>query len=145
LASSKPPDRLAVDANPILAALLGGRARRVFFEGAISEFAVPERVISEVQRYVPRVAQKLGVEQAFLEYALNLLPLRVYPARRYARAVREARRRIERRDPTDVDVLALALHLDVPLWSNDRDFEDTGVSRLTSAELLAIVFEDRGH
>jgi predicted nucleic acid-binding protein len=101
-------------------------------------------VISEVQRYVPRVAQKLGVEQTFLEYALNLLPLRVYSARRYARAVRETRRRIERRDPTDVDVLALALHLDVPVWSNDRDFEDTGVSQFTTAELLAILFEDRG-
>jgi len=45
----------------------------------------------------------------------------------------------------DVDVLALALHLDVPLWSNDRDFEDTGVSRFITAELLAILFEDRGH
>lgn len=64
---------------------------------------------------MPRVARKLGVEQALLEYALNLLPLRVYPARRYAQAVREARRRIERRDPTDVDVL------------------------------LAILLEDRGH
>jgi PIN domain len=77
LASSKAPDRLAVAANPVLSALLGGQARCVFFESAISEFAVPERVISEVQRYVPRVAQKLGVEQTFLEYALNLLPLRV--------------------------------------------------------------------
>jgi predicted nucleic acid-binding protein len=140
----KRPDRLAVDANPILSALLGGQARRVFFESTIREFAVPERVISEVQRYVPRLAQKLGVEEAFVEYALELLPLRIYPARRYARAVREARRRIERRDPTDVDVLALALHLDVPLWSNDRDFEGTAVSRFTTAQLLAILFEDRG-
>jgi predicted nucleic acid-binding protein len=140
----KRPDRLAVDANPILSALLGGQARRVFFESAIGEFAVPERVIGEVRRYVPRLAQKLGVEQAFLEYALNLLPLRVYPARRYARAVRDARRRIERRDPTDVDVLALALHLDVPIWSNDRDFEDTGVNRFTTAQLLAILFQSRG-
>jgi predicted nucleic acid-binding protein len=41
-------------------------------------------------------------------------------------------------------VLALALHLGVPLWSNDRDFEDTGVSRFTTAELLAVLFEDRG-
>jgi hypothetical protein len=92
----KPPDRLAVDANPILSALLGGQARRVFFESAIGEFAVPEHVIVEVQRYVPRLAQNLGVQQAFLDYALNLLPLQVYPARRYARAIREARCRIER-------------------------------------------------
>jgi hypothetical protein len=104
LASLRPPDRLAVDANPIFSALLGGQPRRVFFESAISEFTVPERVIIEVQRYVPRVARKPGVEQALLECALNLLPLRIYPARRYARAVREARR---------------------PLWSNDCDFEDT--------------------
>ena len=143
MASLKRPDRLAVDANPSLSALLGGQARRVFFESRIREFAVPERVITEVQRYVPRLAQKLGVEQAFLEYALNLLPLRVYPARRYAGAVREARRRIERRDPTDVDLLALALRLDVPIWSNDRDFEDSGVSRFTTAELLALLFEPR--
>lgn len=105
MASLKPPDRLAVDANPILSSLLGGQARRVFFESAIREFAVPERVITEVQRYVPRLAQKLGVKQAFLEYALNLLPLRIYSARRYARTITEARRHIERRDPTDVDVL----------------------------------------
>jgi predicted nucleic acid-binding protein len=144
LASLKPPERLVVDANPILSTLLGGRARRVFFESAVREFAVPERVISEVRSYVPRLAQKLGTGQAFLEYALTLLPLRIHPVRRYARAVREARRRIERRDPTDVDVLALALHLGVPLWSNDRDFEDTGVSRFTTAELLAVLFEDRG-
>ena len=144
MASLKPPERLVVDANPILSTLLGGQSRRVFFESAVREFAVPERVISEVRSYVPRLAQKLGTGQGFLEYALTLLPLRIHPARRYARAVREARRRIERRDPTDVDVLALSLHLGVPLWSNDRDFEDTGVSRFTTAELLAVLFEDRG-
>jgi predicted nucleic acid-binding protein len=143
LASSRAPDRLVVDANPILSALLGGQARRVFFESAIREFAVPERVIGEVQRYVPRLKLKLGSEQTFLNYSLDLLPLRAYPVRRYARAVPEARARIEARDPADVDVLALALHLDVPLWSNDRDFEGTGVRRFTTAELLAVLFGDR--
>jgi predicted nucleic acid-binding protein len=116
-----------------------------FFESAITEFAVPERVISEVRRYVFRLAQKLGVSPAFLEYGLNLLPLRTYAARRYARAIREARHGIGRRDPADVDVLALALHLGRPLWSNDRDFEDTGVSRFTTAELLAVLFEAHAH
>jgi hypothetical protein len=72
----KRPDRLVVDANPVLSALLGGQPRRVFLESNISEFAVPERVIDEARRYVPRLAQKLRVEPAFLEYALNLLPLR---------------------------------------------------------------------
>ena len=33
--------------------------------------------------------------------------------------------------------LALALHLKLPLWSNDRDFEGTGVERFTTAQLLS--------
>ena len=46
----------------------------------------------------------------------------------------EAQRRIGDRDPEDADVLALALHLRVPVWSNDRDFERTGVERYTTAQ-----------
>jgi predicted SnoaL-like aldol condensation-catalyzing enzyme len=42
----------------------------------------PERVVDEVRQYVPRLSQKLGVEQACLECALNLLPVRSYPATR---------------------------------------------------------------
>ncbi len=37
------------------------------------------------------------------------------------------RRRIGKRDPDDVDVLALALDMDLAVWSNDNDFEDAGV------------------
>jgi predicted nucleic acid-binding protein len=128
LPTSRPPSRLVVDANPILAALLGGQARRVFFETPVREFAVPEIVLSEVREHVPRLATKLGMMPAFLDYALDLLPLRPYPARAYRRAMSEARRRIGSRDPNDVDVLALALQLRVPLWSNDRDFDGTGAS-----------------
>jgi predicted nucleic acid-binding protein len=47
-----------------------------------------------------------------------------------------ARRRIGKRDPDDVDVLALALYLNVAVWSNDNDFEDTGVEWYTTAQLL---------
>jgi predicted nucleic acid-binding protein len=43
-----------------------------------------------------------------------------------------------------VNLLALALQLDVPIWSNDRDFEDSRVSRFTTAELMAVLFEGRG-
>ena len=39
-----------------------------------------------------------------------------------------------------MEVLALTLRLGVPLWSNDRDFEDTTVERFTTAELLRIFF-----
>ena len=54
----------------------------------------------------------------------------------YLGAVPEAARRIGRRDPDDVELLALALHAKVPVWSNDNDFEDAGVPWHTTAELL---------
>ena len=138
--TSRRPERLVVDANPILAALLGVMARRIFFETDIQQFAVPEATITEVRGFLPRAGLKVGTETRTLEYALDLLPLRPYAARTYRQSIAEASRRISKRDPKDVDVLAPTLHLGLPLWSNDRDFEKAGVECLTTARLLAMFF-----
>jgi predicted nucleic acid-binding protein len=140
LPTSRKPERLVVDANPILAALLGGMARRIFFETDIQEFAIPDVTITEVRGFLPRAALKIGVKRATLEFGLDLLPLRRYTARTYRQSIAEARRRIGKRDLKDVDVLALTLHLGLPLWSNDRDFEEAGIECLTTARLLALFF-----
>jgi hypothetical protein len=50
--------------------------------------------------------------------------------------IKEAERRIGKRDPDDVETLALALHLGLPVWSNNDDFEDAGVTWYTTAEVL---------
>jgi len=50
--------------------------------------------------------------------------------------VPEAMRRIGRRDPDDVDLLAVALHLQLPVWSNDKDFEGLAVDLFTTERLL---------
>ncbi|MBI4737337.1 MAG: hypothetical protein HY766_14975 [candidate division NC10 bacterium] len=52
----------------------------------------------------------------------------------------EASRRISKRDPEDVDVLALTLHRGLPLRPNDQDFEEAGIEYLTTARLLAMFF-----
>jgi len=54
----------------------------------------------------------------------------------YANGISEAKRRIGRRDPDDVDILALAIQFEIPIWSNDRDFEDSGIQRYTTEDLL---------
>lgn len=48
-----------------------------------------------------------------------------------------ARKRIGGRDRDDVDLLALAIQLKIPVWSNDNDFENTGVIWYTTVSLLA--------
>jgi predicted nucleic acid-binding protein len=50
--------------------------------------------------------------------------------------VNGARERLRERDPEDAHALALAWTLELPLWSNDRDFEGQAVKRYTTATLL---------
>jgi predicted nucleic acid-binding protein len=64
------------------------------------------------------------------------LPLTVVGREIYAQSLAQARRLIGKRDPDDIDILALALHFRIPLWSDDRDFEGIGIEQYTTSTLL---------
>ena len=64
------------------------------------------------------------------------LPVTMIERDVYASGIAEASRRVGQRDPDDIPILALALTLKVPLWSNDKDFEDAGVEWYTTEGLL---------
>lgn len=134
--TSKPPERLVVDANPMIAALLGGAALRAFWNEAVKEWATTQFTVNEVLSYLPRLASKIHVPEEMLRLELELLPLRIYKKESYRDFVPEAKRRIAERDKNDVDLLALALKLDYPIWTNDQDFEQTGPTLYTTAKLL---------
>jgi predicted nucleic acid-binding protein len=68
--------------------------------------------------------------------AVATLPVTVVDAPVYEDRIAEASRRIGRRDPDDVDILAFAIHFRIPVWSNDN-FTDVGVEWYTTAVLLA--------
>lgn len=112
---------IAVDANPMLAALLGGYARTVLFDPRFS-FVTADYTMMEVRQYLPMVSEKSSVPVSELEKAIRLLPVKIFQRAFYRFSMPEARRRMEHIDPDDVDILALALHLEVPLWSNDLHF-----------------------
>ena len=46
------------------------------------------------------------------------------------------------RDPDDIHLAALALKEDIPIWSNDRDFEKISIPVYTTAQLLKILKRD---
>jgi predicted nucleic acid-binding protein len=135
--ASNDVEKLVVDANPILSGLIGGAALRVFWNPAVREFATTEHTLQEVIEYAPELARKAGRPEELLLLDLKLLPLVVYSRRDYHGQLREARRRIGKRDPDDVDLLALALKLEAAVWSNDRDYATAGVAWYTTARLLA--------
>jgi predicted nucleic acid-binding protein len=68
--------------------------------------------------------------------AVASLPVTIVEPVVYKARIPEAKRRISRRDPDDIEIVALALHFGIPVWSNDNDFGDAGVEWYTTAQLL---------
>jgi predicted nucleic acid-binding protein len=129
--------KLAADANVLLSALIGGQAMRVLRHQAIEEILATEVTLAEVQEYAGQLARKRRLSVDLVLLAAAALPVTTVPRTAYASSLGEARKRIARRDPDDVELLALAIQLKLPVWSNDNDFEDTGVVWHTTASLLA--------
>ena len=137
--TSKPGEKhvaaVAADANVLLSAVLGHAALRVFTQTDVSVLTTPG-VLLEVREYLPLVAKQYDMLLQALEGQLRLLAVRECEPEEYARKLEAARRAIAKRDPHDVDLLALALAFGVPVWSNDNDFKDAGVEWYTTARLL---------
>jgi predicted nucleic acid-binding protein len=128
--------KLAADANVLLSAVIGGRARLVFSHPEIEEILTTATVFSEVEEYAAILSRKRKLTPEALMLAVASLPVSIVEGEIFAGSVATALRRIGRRDPDDVDLLALALHFKIPLWSNDKDFEGCGVEQIPTAELL---------
>jgi predicted nucleic acid-binding protein len=129
--------KLAADANVLLAAVLGGRAGLILASAEIEEiFTAQVTLAEEVEEYAAVLAKKRRLPTDLLLLAVTSLPVTIVDRAAYANSLSEARRRIGRRDPDDVDILALAIQFQIPVWSNDRDFEDCGVQLYTTEDLL---------
>jgi predicted nucleic acid-binding protein len=132
-------DALVADANPLLSSLLGGRARDVLFSGTIAFFA-PQHTLFEVARYLPYVARTIGRAELDLFREFELLPVVAAQPGEYDSQMELATQLIGRRDPKDVHVLALALQLRLPIWTEDRDFDGLpNVTVFRTSDLLALI------
>jgi predicted nucleic acid-binding protein len=129
--------KLVADANVLLSAVLGGRSRAVLEHSDVTGILTAGVTLAEVQEYATQLAVKKRLSLDIVLMAVASLPVEVVMREVYAESIPEARRRIGRRDPDDVELLALALHSGLAVWSNDNDFEDAGVEWFTTAELLA--------
>jgi len=128
--------RLAADANVLLSAVIGGHAKLILTSPQIDEILTVESVLAEVEEYAGLLARKKRLAEDLVLLAVGALPVTLVDRADYAAAIPEAMKRIGQRDPDDAELLALALTFNVPVWSNDKDFADTGVVWLTTEALL---------
>jgi predicted nucleic acid-binding protein len=128
--------KIAADANVLLSAVLGGRANLILQHPEVEEILTSQETLDEVEEYALGLARKKRLREDLVILAIATLPVSVVERKVYASHIAEATRRIGRRDPDDIPILALALTLKIPLWSNDKDFENVGVEWYTTEQLL---------
>ncbi len=110
-------------------------ARRILFDPRYS-FVLPERTTWEVKRYLPLLAEKSGVSEEDLLLAFEQMPIQAVGDEQYRHRFRETEV-LGLRDPRDRDLVALALVLDAPVWTHDRDLIDlAGIRTRTDRDLI---------
>ncbi|MCH8317771.1 MAG: hypothetical protein IIA88_04640 [Bacteroidetes bacterium] len=113
---------IVIDANPLLSALLGGRSRSILLSDKF-RFVTTEYTTWEVKKYIPMVAEKSEVKEIDILKAFEKFPILSIQSKYYNDKLHQAQKLIGSRDPKDVDILALSLKLDYPIWTEDKDFE----------------------
>ncbi|MEA2328818.1 MAG: hypothetical protein QOE68_3777 [Thermoanaerobaculia bacterium] len=129
---------VAADSNVLLSAIVGKAAIRVFDH---PEFVVvtTQDNVAEVMEYLPEFAAKYELSEESLLEVLDLLAIQVFGKRQHSTHIFEARSLIGERDPDDVPLAALALKLGIPIWSNDRDFDDFPTGVYSTAKLIKVL------
>jgi len=130
------PSAVVADANVVLSALIGGRAREVFASPAGPECIAAQAVADEVAEHLPVLAARRGLDASLLLAALSVIPVEWQPPEVYEPQREEAERRIGQRDPDDWPTVAVALVRDLPIWSQDKDMQESGLIVYTTGDLL---------
>lgn len=129
---------LVLDANVLIRAVLGVRVRTLIEQhaGSVPMYA-PESAFQEVREHLPSVFERRGLSPAVALLVFERLTGMVssLPEEFYTAAESEARARLGRRDPEDWPVLACALMLECPIWTEDTDFFGSGVPTWTTATI----------
>ena len=130
-----PRKGLVLDANILMRAVLGRRVRELLetYEDAAT-FYGPDVCFADARRYLENELGKRGRDTATGLAALDKLggTVQVVDRTLYGDFEQLARERIEIRDPDDWPVVAVALLLDLPIWTEDQDLFGSGVATWTT-------------
>lgn len=139
-----PSKALVLDANILLRPVLGERVRRILesHTDGIS-FFIPETAYAEAESTWPPSWLSVAANPRRLCACCDLWPRseRVLSLETYADFEIEARKRLASRDPDDWPILAAALALGCPIWTEDTDFFGCGVATWTSASIGSFLMQ----
>lgn len=127
---------LVLDANILIRAVLGQKVRSILLNDANTvRWFVPSYCVDEARKHLPAILTKRGVDVAPAIAVLDaLLPLLTLIEQQDLLPLQTAAmNRLQYRDIQDWPVLAAALLLNCPIWTEDHDFFGTGVATWTTS------------
>lgn len=128
--------RLVIDANILIRAVFGNRARDLIVTASEEvAFYVAEANYQEACHYLAELAPRRRIAEPVWKAALETLmsAVQLVGHEELEMVESEARTRIAQRDERDWPGLAAALLLQCPIWTEDQDFFGTGVPTWTTA------------
>jgi len=130
-----PHKGLVLDANILVRAVFGHRVRQLLetYE-EVAAFYSPDVCFQEAQEYIPDVAKRRRLDASVAMSVLDEVSRIVVLVDKslYENFEKLARERIGHRDPYDWPVIATALMLDLPVWTEDQDFFGSGIPTWTT-------------
>jgi predicted nucleic acid-binding protein len=126
---------IVLDANSLIRAVLGKRVRELIVDNADRvQFFAPDIAYADARKYLPALLEKRGVQSEPAMAVLDALESIVLPLELevYEDFKAQALQRIAMRDADDWPVLACAMTIGCPVWTEDADFFGAGVATWTS-------------
>ncbi len=137
---------LVVDTNVLVAGFLrAATTRELLLDERLTLWA-PEYLLTEAERVLltPRLRRRLGsLSPQEVRVVLTQLTarIRMLPAKAFRGNVPEAKTLVA--DQADTPFLALALHLQLPLWSNDAPLRTQRAVRVYTTEDVLSLLQGR--
>jgi predicted nucleic acid-binding protein len=126
---------IVLDANILIRAVLGKRVRELIVDNTERvQFFSPDVAYADARKYLPALLEKRSVNSASAVTVLDALESIVLPLELgvYVGFKTQALQRIALRDADDWPVLACAMAIGCPVWTEDADFFGAGVATWTS-------------
>lgn len=126
---------IVLDANILIRAVLGERVRNLIIQyHPAVDFFLPDVCLDDAFKYIPQVFEKRNMP---IEPAIELLKkfetiFKVVDPEIYGQYIEEAKERMKGRDLDDWPIVATALVLDCPIWTEDKDFFGSGMPTWTT-------------
>lgn len=117
--------RIVLDANILIAALLGSRGKIAILTSQNHEFYAPSYIIAEIQKYRQEICEKIGcsLEEFNKNFEALLVFVKVIDEQEYAPNIPRAIEVMKDRDCKDAHYIACALTVQANfIWTEDKDF-----------------------